>query len=62
MERRALGARILSQSAMVSATSLRKYDLDQGEWDRIERILPQLAELPVRICDDVTRSVRSRAW
>ncbi len=54
MDRLAIGARILSQAAQVSATAIRKYDLQEHEWTRIDRIVPRLAELPVSICDDAT--------
>jgi len=54
MDRVALGGRILSQAAMVSASSIRKHELREDERTRIERIIPQLGDLQLAICDDVT--------
>jgi replicative DNA helicase len=52
----ALGRRILAQQAQVSATALRKRDVDQAEITRILRVLPRLRALPLWF-DDQSRTI-----
>lgn len=48
-----LGERFLAQTGPVSATALRKHDLDRSDWDRIDRAVPELAGLPIEFADEV---------
>lgn len=47
-----LGQRILADAAQVSATSLRSQDLNEFDWERIDRIIPTFEGLPVYFCDE----------
>src|SRR2546425_1424872 len=42
-----LGQRLLAQNAQVNATALRRQDLERDEWQRIDRIVPVLSQLPI---------------
>ena len=63
----ALGRRVLSQNAQVAARAFRNGILRPDEWQRINRILPQLVALPIHMDDasvtmsQITRSVKQHA-
>lgn len=62
-----IGQRIIADAAQVSATALRKQNLEDDEWTRIERSVPTFKGLPVGLCDEIThirqlgRMLRRRA-
>jgi replicative DNA helicase len=47
MSNRALGRRILAQQAQVSASALRRRDVDEAQLIRLRRALPRLGRLPL---------------
>lgn len=54
MKAMALGRRMLAQEARVSATALRRRDIDAHEWRRITGVMDGLVDLPLWIDDTTT--------
>jgi replicative DNA helicase len=49
-----VGERLLVQAGPISASAMRGRTLDDRDWEALDRVVPELAGLPIEFADDVT--------